>query len=238
MRQLLNFVAVSAVAFGCLPSHFATAAESDAATSHEPEHATAAALANSPRPSWVDRAPMLNGGTYETKVLVGPEATRVLLDRATQDAVRAKILEYATSLAGPEVADAVLADEAKLRTKVVGQQWEEHVRTAAGDSIFLHTQLRFDAQLQTQWRATAQQSRSESRSYRFIAVFLKAMWVVLLVHLVLRLEARKPWLPWRIAAAATALVLAAWPIACDCLEETAVAMPTIAIPSGTSVEVH
>ncbi|MBN8624779.1 MAG: hypothetical protein J0M17_04735, partial [Planctomycetes bacterium] len=194
---------------------------------------------SSSRPAWVDRPGLLNGGTYETKVLVGPETTRAALDRATQEAVRAKIVDYATTLAGPDAAAAALAEEAKLRSRVVGEEWEEHVRTAAGDSLFLHTQLKFDAQLQNQWLALARERQAATRNKTFVTVFLTAIWIVLLAHAALRVEAGKPRPAWRIAAWAAALILAGLPWAYYRWQlQSASATTAIVVPAGASVDVR
>jgi hypothetical protein len=234
------------LAAACWTTTFAAAADAgdgdDSAAKTEAkagEPETVAPLPkSSPRPAWVDRTSLLNGGTYETKVLVGPETTRAALDRATQEAVRAKIIDYATTLAGPDAAAAALVDEAKLRTRVVGEEWEEQVRTAAGDSVFLHTQLKFDAQLQNQWLALARERQAATRNKTFVAVFLAAMWIVLLTHAVLRVEAGKPRPAWRIAAWAAALILAAAPWAYYRWQQSATATTAIVVPAGATVEVR
>lgn len=234
------------LAAACWTTTFAAAADAGygddsttktKANASEPE--TAATLPkSSPRPAWVDRPSVLNGGTYETKVLVGPETTRAALERATQEAVRAKIVDYATTLAGPDAAAAALADEAKLRSRVVGEAWEEQVHTAAGDSLFLHTQLKFDAQLQNQWLALARERQAATRVRTFVTVFLTTVWIVLLAHMVLRVEAGKPQPAWRIAAWAAALILAAAPWAYYRSQQSATVTTAIVVPVGASVEVR
>lgn len=160
--------------------------------------------ATTPRPEWVARPDGLYDGVYEAKVLVGPESSRAALDQAAEDAVRAKIGEYRgsfqsdSSVARPTTVDAQLIDQ------VVKEQWEEHVKTADGESLFLHTQLRFDSKLQNKWQAEAQKEFSRVRSEQLIRWFLTVAWLVAIAHVAVRCD---------IACAGTKGRSAAWIIA-------------------------
>ena len=151
-----------------------------------PKSSTPATTA--PRPEWVTRPDGLHDGVYEAKVLVGPESSRAGLDKAVESAVRAKIAEYQGTFQAEAPGALPTKIDAKLIDQVVSEQWEERVKTADGESLFLHTQLRFDSKLQNKWQAEAQKEISRVRSDRLIRWFLSAMWLVAITHVALRCD--------------------------------------------------
>ena len=176
----------------------------------QPKSPTTATPTN-PRPAWVTRPDGLYGGVYEAKVLVGPEASRTALDKATESAVRAKITEYLGSFQTESSGAMPLAIDSKLIDQVLSEQWEEHVKTADGESLFLHTQLRFDSKLQNKWQAEAQKELSRARSDQLIRWFLTAMWLVAITHIAVRCDIAWAGTKGRPAAWIVAVILAVVP---------------------------
>ena len=174
-----------------------------------PKSSTAATTA--PRPEWVTRPDGLYGGVYEAKVLVGPESSRAALDKAVESAVRAKIAEYQGTFQAEAPGALPTKIDAKLIDQVVSEQWEERVKTADGESLFLHTQLRFDSKLQNKWQAEAQKEISRVRSDRLIRWFLSAMWLVAITHVALRCDIAWAGSKGRPAAWIIAVILAIVP---------------------------
>ena len=202
-----------------LPSGCGAAADSTPATAvRVPEGAkveirpkSPTAATTTPRPEWVARPDGLYGGVYETKVLVGPESSRAALDKAVESAVRAKIAEYQGTFQAETPGALPTVIDAKLIDQVVSEQWEEHVKTADGESLFLHTQLRFDSKLQNKWQAEAQKELSRARSDQLIRWFLAAMWLVAIAHLAVRCDIAWAGTKGRPAAWIIAVILAIVP---------------------------
>ncbi len=164
-----------------------------------------------PRPEWVTRPDGLYDGVYEAKVLVGPESSRAALDKAAESAVRAKIGEYRGSFQTETAGAATAPISDLLLDQVVEEQWEEHVKTADGESLFLHTQLRFDSKLQNKWQAEAEKEISRARSEQLIRWFLAAMWLVAIAHVAVRCDIAWAGSKGRPAAWIIAVVLAIVP---------------------------
>jgi hypothetical protein len=145
------------------------------------------------RPAWVDAEPGLRDGVYETQVLVGPEATREECEKKVLSAARVMFDDYyrrwseSNGYGGPPLVALGMSDD-ELTRWIIGDKWEEHVKADGADRIFLHVRLRFDAQLQQQWRAAAQASLTERRSIKLTALFLLAMWGVGVTHVALRFD--------------------------------------------------
>ena len=175
----------------------------------QPKSPTTAAT--TPRPAWVTRPDGLYGGVYEAKVLVGPESSRTALDKATESAVRAKITEYLGSFQTETSGVMPFTIDSKLIDQVVSEQWEEHVKTADGESLFLHTQLRVDSKLQNKWQAEAQKELSRTRSDQLIRWFLTAMWLVAITHIAVRCDIAWAGTKGRPAAWIVAVILAVVP---------------------------
>jgi len=147
------------------------------------------------KPAWVGAPPALQDGVYRTEVIVGPESTREDCEKQVLPAVRngaeryAKLWSESAGYDSPLLPTTSLSDE-ELTKRVIGEKWEEHVKTDGTDRIFLHVQLKFDARLQDEWRRAAQEWKSERRVLILAAGFLLAMWGVAVVHVGLRVDAK------------------------------------------------
>ncbi|MBA4016702.1 MAG: hypothetical protein C0483_05895 [Pirellula sp.] len=172
---------------------------------------TPTAVTTTPRPAWIDRPAGLYGGTFETKVLVGPESSRTALDQATEAAVRTKIAEYLGTFQTEAPGEPPTVIDAKLIDQVISEQWEEHVKTGDGESLFLHTQLRFDSKLQNKWQAEAQKVLGRARSDQLTRWFLTAIWLVAITHVALRCDVASTGRNGRVAAWVVAVILAIVP---------------------------
>lgn len=144
------------------------------------------------RPAWVDAQPGLRDGVYETQTILGPEATRDECEKKVLPAVRGAVEDYARRWSESNGRDSVeavpqLTDD-EITRRIIGEKWEEHVKVDGADRIFLHVKLRFDAQLQQQWRAAAQAKLTERRSIKLAALFLLAMWGLGVTHVALRVD--------------------------------------------------
>lgn len=155
--------------------------------------AAESSAAGASRPAWVDARPALRDGVFETQTILGPEATREECEKKVLPAVRGAVEEYArrwSEVNGHGSAAARLPElsDEQITRRIIGEKWEEHVKVDGADRIFLHVQLRFDAQLQQQWRAAAQADFTERRSVKLAAMFLLAMWGLGVLHVALRVD--------------------------------------------------
>ena len=125
--------------------------------------------------------------------------------------MRAKIGEYRGSFQTETAGAATAPISDLLLDQVVEEQWEEHVKTADGESLFLHTQLRFDSKLQNKWQAEAEKEISRARSEQLIRWFLTAMWLVAIAHVAVRCDIAWAGSKGRPAAWIIAVVLAIVP---------------------------
>lgn len=145
------------------------------------------------RPEWVDAEPGLRKGIYETQVIVGPESKREECEKQVMSAVRSAFDTYAAlwketnGYGGEDFAVVQYTDE-DLNRRFIAEKWEEHVKVDGADRIFLHVKLKFDAQLQQQWRSAAQARFTEQRSLKLSAIFLLAMWGLGVAHVSLRVD--------------------------------------------------
>lgn len=151
---------------------------------------TATKPADVPRPAWVGATPGLRGGVYETSIVIGPEPTREACDEKLEPAVESAALRYVAKEYGPASDQSLHVRFASLPTRVIGPSWEEHVTVDGEDSVFLHTQLRFDDQLRTEWRHTVERWTTKLRTFHVLKLFALAMGGLLIMHLGLRFAPR------------------------------------------------
>lgn len=144
-----------------------------------------------PRPAWVNASPGLHNGVYETSIVIGPEPTREACDKKLEPSVESAALRYVANEYGAASDQSLDVRFASLPTRVVGPSWEEHVTVDGEDSIFLHTQLRFDDQLRTEWRHTVERWTTKLRTFEVVRGFALAMGALLVVHLGLRFAPRR-----------------------------------------------
>jgi len=152
----------------------------------KPDNATAS-LPNAKRPTWVDQADGLRGGLYQMKVIVGPEPTRDACERKVDDAVRAAIHKYLSSTYPLVPLEVYGLSGDELPARVIGEKWEERVAGDGPANLFLHTQIRIEQRLQSQWLAAAQSYLARGRSATLIRWFLTALWGVAVAHVALRI---------------------------------------------------
>ena len=117
------------------------------------------------RPAWVGEPDGLRErGVYQMHVYVGPELSRTECEQKLTVEIERRLREYVSEAMPYDVPVAVPFDIARLRPRIVTQEWEERVKGTTADLVFLHAQLRIDEKLRQEWKAQAIQSLREDRS--------------------------------------------------------------------------
>jgi hypothetical protein len=142
------------------------------------------------RPAWVDAPAGLHGGVYVARVIVGPEPTREACEAKLGPAVESALAAYVAREYAAMPGDKLELQFASLRSKVVGETWEEHVTVGDEDAVFLHAQLKLDDQVRSLWRTAYDRWLTTSRTLVVVQGFAVGLGLLLLIHLVLRFTNR------------------------------------------------
>jgi hypothetical protein len=117
------------------------------------------------RPAWVGEPDGLRErGIYQMHVYVGPELSRTECEQKLTAEIERRLVEYVSQAMPYDVPVAVPFDIARLRPRIVTQEWEERVQGTTADLVFLHVQLRIDEKLRQEWKAKALEALREDRS--------------------------------------------------------------------------
>jgi len=162
-------------------------ASSESSSSESPDDEPAAPP---PRPDWVDAPPRLNGGVYETNVIVGPETSREAAEAKLASAVESAAQNYAARTFGSHGAELDLSYQA-LRSRVVGPTWEERLSTDDHDAVFLHTRLKFDDQLRATWQRAVDQWTTATRTFAVVRGLTFGLLGLFVLHVALRFGGRR-----------------------------------------------
>jgi hypothetical protein len=168
-------------------------------------------------PAWVNASDGLSDGTYLTKITIGPEATREACEKQVLDAARTAVDDHSWRLnqlrgdGSTKPPLKPLTDE-ELERRVIGEKWEERVTIEGADRVFLHVQLKFDPDLQSQWREAALAWGRDQRTWRLSLLLLAGMWVVAVAYAALRVDGKLTTKPSRAVLWTTAVILAAIPL--------------------------
>jgi len=121
--------------------------------------------AASPRPAWVDEPDgVRERGVYVMHVYVGPELSRTECEPKLAREIERRLGQYVGEIMPAGEPVAVPYDVARLRSRVVAQEWEERIHGETADLVYLHVQLRIDEKLRQEWKAEAIAATRAERS--------------------------------------------------------------------------
>ena len=175
----------------------------------------AATVSKDAGPAWVDAPDGLHDGTYLTKIIVGPEATREACDKQVLNEVRTVVDDHSWRLNqfrgdGSTKPPLKPLNDEELERRVIGEKWEQRFDDVG--QVLLHVQLKFDPELQREWREAALAWGREQRTLRLSLLWLAAVWCVAVGHAALRVDNKLTTRPSRAVLWTTAVILAAIPM--------------------------
>ena len=107
------------------------------------KHRSTAAAAKT-RPAWIDAAPQVVDGAYQTSVTFGPYTTRGECDAKLPEALQESLDHYVETCLDEDVTGQIRLPSDYLRQQLVKAEWEETRQYSVGPMTQLHLLLRFD----------------------------------------------------------------------------------------------